>query len=275
MKKDKSIRNSINIMLKNWKNIGLIILFDVLFVMLVVNIRFVYGKINDWFFISSEGLIGIVRSISVLIVILVEIALLIAILSFFKYLILINLREIFKNKELEFNRFFSFLKLNLIIDIPIVLIYFICYVLIIAYIDITFAGGVNDIFKFLFNLILILIGLLIILIYTYTISNSSHTFFLKEHSLKKILKQTFVNSFKLNSYRIYLDNLKIIFVSGAGLYLIYLLIDKLILSNFQVYLKYGDIHKPIITSLSVLILYFLVLFNRINFYKNIIKNSSE
>ena len=177
-----SIRDTINIMKKDWKKTGLIIVFDVLFLLLVINLRFVTANINGWFFGFFYRFEQITNIIALSLLVIIESFFLIAIYSFFKYLILSNIQEMFRKTGLKFNRIFSFIKLNWILIGPIIVVYLILFILTASYLSEKLNAGISNPFSLLFNLLIIL------LIYLCTLINLSHFIFLKEKSLKKISK---------------------------------------------------------------------------------------
>lgn len=270
MQKSKPIRELIQVIKKNPKEIGLIVVWDILFILLLVNLKFISSNLNGWMFIQSNGLKGIPYIITILSLTIFESLLLIAVYSFFKYLVLDNVIQIFK-REFKFNRFLSFLNLNWMIFIPILFIYLSFFMLIMSYIGKVIIGGINNPFSVLLNLFAVLIVILLLFVYLYTLINLAHSIFSEEKSLKKTIKQAFINSFRLRSYGIYWSNLKIIFFSLFILLSYYGFMKLFVLTNITAYLKYGGIYKIGLIAITFLAGYFLLLFNRINFYQFILK----
>ena len=270
MKRNKPIRDTIQLTKKNWKKLGLILVWDILFILLLVNLRFVSANFNGWVFTQLSGSSQVMDIIAVLSLFTTESLLSIAIYSFFKFLILGNVQGIFKKTELKFNRFFSFIKLNWIIGVPVFFIYLFLYILIMSYLGNTISEGIDNPISLLFNLFIILVTVLITLIYFYTLINIAHHIFLKEKSMKKTLKHTFINSFRIRSYKSYWSNLKIIFISLIILLVFYGFMKMFVLTSVSAYLRYGGIHKMGSTTIIILTGYFLLLFNRINFYSEIV-----
>ena len=258
-------------MKKNWKKIGLILLFDVLFILLIYNLRFVSANVNGWFFVQFYKINSALRIASILLLAIIEILALVAIYSFFKYLVLVNVNEIFKKTELRLNRFFSFLKLNWIIASPMTILYMVLSIAILTYLGKKAVSGVSSPSAFLFPLLVIIVIIVVLLIYLYTLLNLAHNIFLKEKSLKKMIKQTFISSFKFDTYRIYWHNIKILLVFSVSLLIFYAFMKLFILTSITDYLKYGGIYRNGLYLIAFIAGYFLLLFNRINFYKKFAK----
>ncbi|MCH7623981.1 MAG: cyclic nucleotide-binding domain-containing protein, partial [Nitrospinae bacterium] len=103
--------------------------------------------------------------------------------------------------QLESNSF-SFLKLNWIIFIPITILYIIFSVLLASYLKNMLAGEISNIPFFIFKFLIITLIMVIVFVYLYNLINLVHFTFLKEKNIKRIIKLTFIKSFKINSYRI-------------------------------------------------------------------------
>ena len=271
MKKIGIIKDTVNTMKKNWKKIGLIIVFDILFVLLLINLRFVVVNINGWFFGLFYNLESITGIAAISSLVITEFLFLVAVYSFFKYLVLGNIQEMFRKTGLKFNRFFSFIKLNWIIVGPIIVIYAVFFILATSYLSKKISGGISSPSSLLFNFLIIVLLLLISLIYLYTFINLSHSIFLKEKRLKKVLKLAFINSFKFNSYKIYWSNLKVIFICSIILLVFYAFMKLFVLTSTSAYLRYGGIYRTGLIAIIIVTGYFLLLFNRINFYRITIK----
>lgn len=265
MAKKKLIRDTFKIMIKNWKKLSLIIAFDILFVLLLINLRFVLANLNVWFYSHIYQTGAVIRSISSILFIIIILLLLIAIYAFFKYIIMNFVEGMFKKTEFEFYRFFSFLKINFLAFIPIIFIFIIFFIGASYFLKNLMANVGNPLTIVLIFLILMLIAL-ILFIYSYTLLNLFHFIFLKEKKLKKIIKHAFINSFKIRSYKLYWSDIKIIIPALIVLLFIYIFMKFFVLKDFSAYLKYYGLYRIIILSILLLVGYFLVLFNRINFY---------
>lgn len=265
MQRKRPIRDSIQIMKKNWKQIGLIAIFDILFILLLVNLKVAVSSFNSWFYIWIVQPGPWVSIPSLSIGIIIEVLLLVAVYSFFKYLILGNLYGIFKKKDLNFSRFFSFLKLNWIIWVPFTIVYLAVGMLMLYYINKLMNMG--DPLALIGIFLLIIVIVIILLIYFYTLLNILHSIFLKETNLRKIIKQSFSRSFKLSSYKIYWHNFKVILISSLVLLLFYSFMKLFVLTSMTAYLRYGGIYRWGLNLIMLITGYFLLLFNRINFYE--------
>lgn len=272
MQKNKPIRDTIQLMKKNWKKIGLIVTFDVLFILSLFNLWFASNELNSWLLNISSTLSGTIILIISLLALIINSLVLVVIYSFFKYIVLGNIHEIFKKEEFTFNRFFSFLKLNFIIILPIMLFYTVFFISTMAYLGKKMAEGANNqsfLILLLLGLFMIMVAAFAIWVSFYTLLNLAHSMFLKERNLKKILKQSLAKSFKFKAYKIYWSNLKIIAISLGVLAIFYSFMKLFVLSSMTSYLKYGGIYKTGITLIIILAIYSLLLFNRINFYQQV------
>ena len=131
---------------------------------------------------------------------------------------------------------------------------------------------ISNILSLLLHLFVIGVIALVLFTYGYTLFNIAHNIFLKEKSLKKIIKQSLINSFKLKYYEIYWSNIKIIFISLIVFLIFYAFMQLFVLTSMTAYLKYGGAYKIGKNIIIILTAYFLLLFNRINFYKVILKS---
>lgn len=270
MKKNKIVMDTAEFIKKGWQKTGLIILFDILFILLLVKLRFVLANINTRLFISLYGSSGAAQIMAFLPLIVIESGLLILIYSFFKYIILGFIQEMFKKQELGFNRLFPFIKLNWAIGIPAILISFLFFISISAYMSGIVAKGVSNPVLLILNLVVISVIVLVLLVYLYSLLNLSHNIFLREKKLKKVLKEALAGSFKFRHYKIYGANIKIILSSLIILLVFYGLMKLFVLTDISAYLRYGGIYKNGLIAIGALTAYFLLLFNRINFYRNIV-----
>jgi hypothetical protein len=121
-------------------------------------------------------------------------------------------------------------------------------------------------FQFTSSFLVIGILCLILFIYIYTFINIFHFSFLKEKNFKKLIKRGIINSVRLNSYKIYWNDLKIISIFAIFLLIIHLLIKSFIFNDFSSYIKHYGNYKIFIISIMILFGYYILLLNRINFY---------
>lgn len=267
MKKTRIIKDTLNIMKTNWRNLGLIAVFDMMFILLLANLRVAAAGLNRWFFGLPPNIGSITSIIGLTLIVIIEFLSLAVIYSFFKYLILDNIQEMFRKTGLKFNRLFSFIKLNVLIVCPIMVAYTAAFILTITYFGKKMSEGAINPFSLLLNSLVVMILLLILLIYAYTLVNLSHSAFLKETEMKRALKLALINSLRLDSYKLYWSNLKAIFVYLIILLVYHVSMKLFVLKDTYAYLQYGGIYRTGLIAVTVATGYFLLSFNRISFYR--------
>ena len=253
-------------MLDNWKTISMIIVFDILFVLLLVNIRFILINLNMRFLSLVYNQLGFVKTAFSIILMLVEMVSLIIIYSFFKYMILSFIVRLFKKKGLMFSRFISFVKVNLVAFIPIMILLAIYVALTAVYFSRILSGGVQDPLAFLLVFYISVIIAFIMFTYSYTLLNLFQSIFIKERSLKKITKKAFLGTFHVRSYGLYWHDLKVLFFFGISLLIVHILVKLFIITSIPAQLKYGGYYTLFLKGATILVVYFLLLFNRLKFY---------
>lgn len=263
MIKKRKIRDITSLMFRNWKTLSLIVAFDVLFILVLSSLRFVQISLDNVLFPLFAG--G-VSSIYSFFYVIFELFLIILVYSFFKYFIVKFIWEGFRKAEFKLKSFFSFLKLNLIIFIPLIIMFALVLDLIIMFFNNWLSKGGIDPFKFVFVILSMGILALILFIFIYTFINIVHFAFLKKQNLRKLLKKGIIDSFRIGSYKMYWNDFKIVFVSAVFLLITHLLVKSFILDDFSSYMEYYGIYKIFIYWTAALIIYFLLLFNRFNFY---------
>lgn len=240
------IKKTLSLIKKNPSQFLYMLLFDFLFVVVVY-----YLSVATKFFTISDSLIvfGIYFLIFLLIILLVY--------SFFKYLILDLLKSVFGKNELNFKYFFSFYKLNLAVFlVPFILIFI--GVLVFAssnLLQYNLTGMVT--------VIVLSILLLPVFLFIYTLVNISHSLFV--HAKKeKIVKNALKKSLNIPFYgRIYSYNFLFLLIFLAG----WLIADYILKAfGFSTYLQYYSSYRIFMWVFGAIILYFTVVFNRINFY---------
>lgn len=269
--KQITIKGTINLISGNWEKFGLILVFDVLFVLSLLILKFLLANFNRWFIGLASGLGWGVR-IAYLFLLVLMLAIFIMAYSFFKYIILDTMRGIFSRKDADFGRFWPFLKANLAILAPIAAISFIFLLSAFSYLgDIALAGEKP---KFIAVFLGSTVIGLVWIVYSYTLLNLLHFIWLRKNSEKagkmeksgKTAKEAFAASLKAGSYRLYWADFKILLVSGIFILAIHLLAKIFVFSDMTAYLRYGGYYKMLLESLLVIVFYFVVLFNRVNFY---------
>ncbi len=271
MPKKRTIREITKLMFKNWKSLLLILTFDILFILLLSQLRFIQISLDNIFFplfINKKA--SWIYSLSYVIF---EFILVILTYSFFKYLVITFIQEIYRKTEFKLKSFFSFFKLNLITLIPLIIIFILFLNLVSGYFSNVLLQGGVDPFKIMLVILAVGILFLILFIYIYTLINLLHFTFLKEQSLKKLIKRSIINSWKLDYYKLYWNNFKIVIISAVCLLIIHLIVKSFIFDDFSAYIKYYGAYKLFITSVIALITYFLLIFNRFTWYLDISKGN--
>ncbi len=257
--KNREIRDITSLMFKNKGSLLLMITFDVLFVLVLLALRFVQINLDNVLFPLFTGGASEIYSISYVVF---ELFLVILVYSFFKYFIVKFMQEGFKETKFKLKSFFSFLRLNLIIFIPLVIIVAVILDFIILFFNNWLSKGGIDPFMFVFVILGMAVLALILFIFVYTFINIVHFSFLKEKGIGKILKKGIISSFKWGSYKIYWSNFKIIFAAGIFLLIVHFLVKSFIFDDFQTYVRNVGNYKIFIYWVIGLVLYFLLLFNR-------------
>lgn len=266
MVKNKTIKEISSLMFKDKRTLLLMIVFDVLFVVLLLSLRFVQVSIDNALFPLFSGWGGVVYSTFYVIF---EVFLAILVYSFFKYFIIKFIHESFEKIEFKIKDFVGFLKLNLIIFIPLIIVIAFILDLVIVLLNNWLSQGGIDPFMFVFVALGIGVLALILFIWIYTFINMIQFSFFKGESFWRLLKKGIVNSFRTESYKIYWDNFKIILVFAVFLLIVHLLAKYIIFSDFSSYIKNIGNYKIFIYWMITLVIYFIVLFNRFKFHKQV------
>ncbi|MBI2647314.1 hypothetical protein HYW99_02455 [Candidatus Woesearchaeota archaeon] len=244
----------------NINKVLLMILFDVLF---VVSVYALY-KLASFFtktLVVNSSIIPSTLSLSIFILYsLVYYLIVILIYSFMKYCLLNFIKSIFQTIDLSFKRLGEFYLLNIII-VGIFFVIMLVFNLVLA--------GIKYYYRpYVFILIAIPYAL-----FLYVIINTAHPLFYEENSIKNSINKSFKITFtKVKSYRgiilviIFFALLLWLLFSGSG-YLIRLLFYK----NYNLYLNAYVYFVKASKLIATLVLYFIVLINRISFYQ-LVKN---
>ncbi len=263
MIKEKRVRDIILLMSRDWKNLLLIITFDILFMLVLSSLRFVQISVDSTLLsLFTTKRASLIYSITYVIF---EFLLIISVYSFFKFLIIKFISESFDKANFRLKDFFSFLKINFVIFIPLIVMFAIVLDLILMFFNSWLSRGGIDPFKFVFVILTMGVLALVLFIFFYTFINKVHFAFLKEQRFGKLLKKGIIGSFRIDSYGMYWSNLKIIFVSGVFLLIIHFFIKSFIFDDFSSYVSNVGIYKVLVYWVIALVLYFLLLINRFNF----------
>lgn len=265
MIKKRKIRDITSLMFRDWKTLLLIITFDVLFILILSSLRFIQIGLDNVLFPLFANWSKGSWAYSIFYVTF-ELFLIILAYSFFKYFIVKFMLEGFRKAEFKLKSFFSFLKLNFIIFIPLIIIVAVVLDLILLFFNNWLSRGGIDPFMFVFVILAMGALALVLFIFAYTLINILHFSFLKEQSLGKLLKKGIIDSFRVESYKMYWNNFKIVFISAVFLLIIHFFVKSVIFDDFSIYVRNVGNYKIFIYSIITLVIYFLLLFNRFNFY---------
>jgi hypothetical protein len=190
--------------------------------------------------------------------------LLIIIYSFFKYFVLLKVGELYE-KKLGGTGFRHFLWLNIVALSPIVLILMIFLLLNTTLYDWLSTQNLSMLFL---PTTIIIILLIVVVLYVYTVLNYLQVISLREKSIKRIMKQGFKMSLKVSSYGFYWSVLKVILGYVVGFIVVSVLAKAFIFRTTYAYMNILGPYKTIIGFTSYVAIYYILLFNRISFYKN-------
>ena len=235
-----------NLYLKNIKDLLIVFIFDVLFLLALS----LFTKLTEDFALSMQYSLQISPTKAALFLFL-YVLIIIFLYSFFKYIVLHRIKGIFKKEKFGFERLRQFFILNLIIIFSLVIIYFL-----LNWIFLVNAKPQSRSFVF------IAIHLPYIF-FSYAFLNIAHYMFLDTKSIKAILRKSFQITFtKIKSYTgIYLSDI-VIFTIYIVLFYIVGSIVKKSPSN----LLYFPLYQKIFIILTGLVLYKIIFFNRLYFY---------
>lgn len=265
MNKNKPIRSAIKLILNKWKDSLFIVLFDLLFILILIKSKFLLSNLDRLILSLSPKTNIVVWYILYISYMIIILGLFTLIYAFFKYLVISFIYKMFRKAELKFDNLFQFLKLNLFLLTPILFIFIVYIVNLLGFIR-NLISRTYDPFTLSFIFLIGFILTLLFFIYIYTLTNLSHFLFLKETRIVKIIKQTFINSFKLRPYKIYWTDFKIILVFLIILLFTHIFIKSFVLNEFSLYLAYYGVYKNVIIIFTFAVGYLIVLINRINFY---------
>lgn len=172
--------------------------------------------------------------------------------SFFKYSIMDFIRSLFQKTEFSFKRLGQFYLLNIILILPLFIIF--SFVL----------EGIKEAYRPYF---FIVTGIPIFL-FLYVILNLAHSFFYEGNSLKNSLSRSFSAAFeKMKSYR---ETILAIILAFFGLGILFLIVGYLVRistsGNYLLYLQAYEYFKKTTIIAADLLIYFIILINRISFY---------
>ncbi|MBI2657204.1 hypothetical protein HYX08_00750 [Candidatus Woesearchaeota archaeon] len=175
--------------------------------------------------------------------------------SFFKYCVLDSIKSLFEKQEFSLRRFGQFYSLNIIIA-GIFFAILLVFNLILANIKSSYAP-----FVFIFMAIPYILLL-------YIVSNIAHSLFYEGASIKSSIKESFKTTFtKMKAYR---ETILMMILASLALWLLFFgsgyLISLLGSKNYNLYLAaYAYFRQASIVIFDIM-LYFIILINRVSFY---------
>lgn len=247
--KNSLFAKSFNLAKSNPGKIGLMVLFDMSFLAsFYYMLPFLLGYSASAILWPKSGAFVYVYLIADFIYKLLQIF----VYSFFKYSMLDFIKSLFQKTEFSFKRLGQFFLLNIILILPLFIIF--SFVL----------ESIKEAYRPYF---FIITGIPIFL-FLYAILNLSHSFFNEGNSLKNSLRKSFSLTFgKMKSYR---ETIGIIILALLALGVLFLicgyLVRVFVSGNYLLYLKaYGYFKVATIVIVDV-VMYLIILINRISFY---------
>ncbi len=247
--KNSLFAKSFNLAKSSPGKIGLIVLFDVSFLASFYYILpFFLGYSAGSILWPQSGAFIYVYLISDFIYRLLQIF----VYSFFKYSILDFIKSLFQKTEFSFRRLGQFYLLNIILILPL----FIAF------------NFLLDNIKEAYRPYFFVITGIPIFLFLYVILNLSQSFFYDGNSLKNSLRNSFSLTFgKMRSYR---ETIGVIILALLVLGLLFLIAGSLVRfstsGNYLLYLKTYDYFKTAAIVIVDIVMYLIILINRISFY---------
>ena len=238
----------------NTNTIGKIILFDLMFFVSFFVLQRLFGYFSKNLFFPNQLLSAIILIVLSLVYYLVILLL----YSFFKYNVLGFINSFFEKTQLLFNKFGQFCILNLMIGmIFFVILFFLSFIL---------SSVKQNYAPLVFVLLAIPYSL-----FLYVVINLSHCLFYQGSSFKESLKRGFSGVFaKIKSYR---ETILVMILAALILYLLFVgagyLIRLFTSKNYSLYLTAYGYFKQISIIILDVVIYMLILVNRISFYREL------
>lgn len=259
----KPLRTTINIFKNKPESFGKILLLDTLFVGFLFFLWFIQTFFEGLIFnMSSENMF--IRITSFILVILGELIIITSIYSFFKFWILKIIHNLFQGRKMC--SFFSFIKLNFLTFLPILILSLVYLVGTGFYMRNIFLNEITTPMQVILPFLIFLMIALIFFVYFYNLINLFQRIFIQEKDLVYTIKRALIISFKVDSYKMYWSNLKIIF----GILFFVAFVDTVFkittANNIIAYVSYYGWYKKILLITFFLGLYTMVIVNRLAFY---------
>ena len=247
--KNSLFAKSFNLAKSNPGKIGLVVLFDVSFLASFYYILpFFLSYSASTILWPKSGAFVYVYLIADFIYKLLQIF----VYSFFKYSILDFIKSFFQKTDFSLKRLWQFYLLNIILILPLFIVFNIIL------------DSVKEAYRPYF---FVITGMPIFL-FLYVILNLSHSFFYDGNSLKNSLRKSLSLTFgKIKSYR---ETIGVIILALLVLGLLFLIAGSLVRfstsGNYLLYLKTYDYFKTAAIVAVDIVMYLIILINRISFY---------
>jgi len=240
----------------NPNKIGLMVLFDVMFLVSLLGLQILFG------YFARSLVVPQTRALAFIFIIFSLIYYLIIIFaySFFKYSILYYIKSLYEKAEFSFKRLGQFYSLNTIIA-GIFFAIMILFSFILANIKQTYAP-----FIFIFLAVPYLLFL-------YIVINISHSLFYKGAVIKESIKKSFEIAF--TKIKVYRETILVTILTALFLWLLFFgsgyLIRLIASKNYNLYLNWYKYFRYASITVFDVVFYLVILINRISFYQ-IIRN---
>ena len=256
LKNKLSFITSLRLVMNNPNKIGLMLLFDILFLVSTFVLQILFG-----YFAKSLVVPQTLASAFIFIIFsLIYYLIIIFAYSLFKYGILDFIKSLFEKSEFSFKRLGQFYSLNIVIA-GIFFSIMLLFSFILSSIKQTYAP-----FVFIFLAVPYLLFL-------YIVTNISHSLFYQGASTKESIKKTFEITFA--KMKIYREIILVMILAALSLWLLFFgsgyLIRLIASKNYTLYLNWYKYFKYASIIVFYLAFYLVILINRIAFYQ-IIRN---
>ena len=252
--KESLFARSFKLAKSNPNKTGLMILFDVLFLISI----FALNKLTQY---AAQILIGnaiapiLASAILFIVFSLIYYLIVLFAYSFFKYSILDYINSLFGKTEFSFKRLAQFYSLNVIIAGI-----FFAIILLANFILASIKAQYRP-FVFIFLAVPFLLFL-------YIIINTSHSLFYQGSSIKEAIKKSF--SLTFTKMKIYRETILVMILLALVLWLVFFgsgyLVRLLASKNYSLYLSIYAYFKQASIIIFDLVFYLVILINRISFY---------
>ena len=251
VKKESLFIKTFNILKSNPDKLGLMVLFDALFLISAFGLQTLFRYFSQSFALPitlSAGIIFLVFSLVYYLIVLF-------VYSFFKYCVLDFIKSLLEKTSFSFNRLGQFYALNIIIA-GIFLAVMLALNFILANIKQAYQPFVFIVLAAPYVL------------YLYAITNISHSLFYQGASIKHSIKNGFKITFtKIRSYR---ETILIMILAALVLWLLFLgsgyLVRLIGSKNYSLYLVIYAYFKNAAIIIFDIVFYFIILVNRTSFY---------